>query len=69
MKVVQKIKEWKRNRPKSPVEQKETCDCRRAALVVAAGLAIGGKILVDRWQFKNYKVITTNRAGRYNNDS
>ena len=29
-----------------------------AALVVAVGLVIGGKILVDHWQFKNYKVIT-----------
>ena len=57
MKVVQKIKEWKRNRPKFRWSKKKLV-ITGVVLVVVAGLAIGGKILVDRWQFKSYKVIT-----------
>ena len=57
MKIVQKIKEWKRNRPKFRWSKKKLV-ITGVVLVVVAGLAIGGKILVDRWQFKNYKVIT-----------
>lgn len=57
MKIVQKIKEWKRNRPKFRWSKKKLV-ITGVVLVVVAGLAIGGKILVDRWQFKSYKVIT-----------
>ena len=57
MKIVQKIKEWKRNRPKFRRSKKKLV-ITGVVLVVVAGLAIGGKILVDRWQFKSYKVIT-----------
>ena len=57
MKILQKIKEWKLNRPESQWSKKKLA-IAGAALVVAVGLVIGGKILVDHWQFKNYKVIT-----------
>ena len=57
MKILQKIKEWKLNRPESQCSKKKLA-IAGAALVVAVGLVIGGKILVDHWQFKNYKVIT-----------
>ena len=57
MKILQKIKEWKRNRPKFRWSKKKLV-ITGVVLVVVAGLAIGGKILVDRWQFKSYKVIT-----------
>ena len=57
MKILQKIKEWKLNRPESQWSKKKLT-IAGAALVVAVGLVIGGKILVDHWQFKNYKVIT-----------
>ena len=70
MKILQKIKEWKLNRPESQCSKKKLA-IAGAALVVAVGLVIGGKILVDHWQFKNYKVITrteledtTKRASR-----
>ena len=57
MKILQKIKEWKLNRPESQWSKKKLA-IAGAALVVAVGLGIGGKILVEHWQFKNYKVIT-----------
>ena len=53
MKILQKIKEWKLNRPESQCSKKKLA-IAGAALVVAVGLVIGGKILVDQWQFKNY---------------
>ncbi|MEI2992308.1 MAG: hypothetical protein V8T85_12195 [Blautia faecicola] len=46
MKIVQKIKEWKRNRPKFRWSKKKLV-ITGVVLVVVAGLAIGGKILVD----------------------
>lgn len=57
MKIVQKIKQWKLNRPK-PGRNRKKLAITGAALIVIAGLAVGGKILIDRWQFKSYKVLT-----------
>lgn len=57
MKVVQKIKEWNLNRPKFQWGKKKIVIVA-VAIAAVAGLAIGGKLLVDRWQFKSYKVIT-----------
>ena len=48
MKILQKIKEWKLNRPESQWSKKKLA-IAGAALVVAVGLVIGGKILVDHW--------------------
>ena len=49
MKILQKIKEWKLNRPESQWSKKKLA-IAGAALVVAVGLVIGGKILVDHWK-------------------
>ena len=54
MKILQKIKEWKLNRPESQWSKKKLA-IAGAALVVAVGLVIGGK--------------HENRAGRHDNDS
>lgn len=54
---MQKIRERKLNRPKFRWSKKKLV-VAGMVLVVIAGLAIGGRILVDRWQFKSYKVIT-----------
>ena len=63
MKILQKIKEWKLNRPESQWSKKKLA-IAGAALVVAVGLVIGGKILVDHWQFKNYKSWKTRQRQR-----
>ena len=51
MKILQKIKEWKLNRPESQWSKKKLA-IAGAALVVAVGLVIGGKILVDHCSLK-----------------
>lgn len=57
MKIVQKIKERKLNRPGVQWTKKKSVIAVITAGVIV-GLAVGGKILADRWQFQNYKVIT-----------
>ena len=57
MKIVQKIKEWNLNRPKVRWSKKKLV-IAGVAVAVIAGLIIGGRILVDRWQFQSYKVLT-----------